>query len=391
MRFGPGRLITLFAASCIVLAACGDDDDRLPVLDTSPTQPPGTEAPTTTIDTGKPAVSLPEQLPTELVVTDLIEGTGEPAKKGDSITVNYVGVRSEDGTEFDNSYDRGQPYTLTLGEGGVIAGWDEGLIGVKAGGRRQLDIPAALAYGDQGAGDVIKPGDALSFVIDVVSITPAPVPPTLAPRADPSECPASDGSSEKQQEFTDYPPTCIDVTKAYTAEIETNMGPLTVELYPATAPLAVNSFVTLARYHYFDGIDCHRIIPQFVAQCGDPTGTGSGGPGYEFADELPEAGAYQIGSLAMANAGPNTNGSQFFIITGPNGAALPPDYTLFGKVTDGLDTTVPKLDEAGNPESNGVPPLEPVTIESIRITESEGPPAAPATTTTAPVSTTTSP
>ena len=391
MRFGPGRLVTLFAASCIVLAACGDDDDRLPVLDTSPTQPPGTEAPTTTIDTGKPAVSLPEQLPTELVVTDLVEGTGEPAKKGDSITVNYVGVRSEDGTEFDNSYDRGQPYTLTLGEGGVIAGWDEGLIGAKAGGRRQLDIPAALAYGDQGAGEVIKPGDALSFVIDVVSITPAPVPPTLAPMADPSECPEPDGSSEKQQEFTDYPPTCIDVTKAYTAEIETNMGPLTVELYPATAPLAVNSFVTLARYHYFDDIDCHRIIPQFVAQCGDPTGTGSGGPGYEFADELPEAGAYQIGSLAMANAGPNTNGSQFFIITGPNGAALPPDYTLFGKVTDGLDTTVPQLDAAGNPESNGVPPLQPVTIESITITESEGPPATPATTTTAPVSTTTSP
>jgi peptidylprolyl isomerase/peptidyl-prolyl cis-trans isomerase B (cyclophilin B) len=382
MHFGPGRLITLFAASCLVVAACGSDDDRQPVLDTSPTSPPQSQAPTTTIDTGKPAVSLPEQLPTELVVTDLIEGTGEPAKKGDTITVNYVGVRSEDGTEFDNSYDRGQPYTLTLGEGGVIEGWDQGLIGAKAGGRRQLDIPAALAYGDQGAGGgVIKPGDALTFVIDVVSIAPAPVPPTLAPMADPSECPAPDGSSEQQREFTDYPPTCIDVTKNYTAEIETNMGALTVELLPDKAPLAVNSFVTLARYHYFDGIDCHRIIPQFVAQCGDPTGTGSGGPGYEFADELPEQGAYQIGSLAMANSGPNTNGSQFFIITGPNGAALPPDYTLFGMVTDGLDTTVPKLDEAGNPESNGVPPLEPVTIESITITESERPPTTtPATT-----------
>jgi cyclophilin family peptidyl-prolyl cis-trans isomerase len=383
MHFGPGRLVTLLAASCVVLAACGSGgDDRLPVLDTSPTQPPKSEAPTTTIDTGKPAVSLPEQLPTELVVTDLIEGTGEPAKKGDTLTVNYVGVRSEDGTEFDNSYDRGQPYTLTLGEGSVIKGWDEGLIGVKAGGRRQLDIPAALAYGDQGAGGgVIKPGDALSFVIDVVSITPAPVPPTLAPMADPAECPAPDGSSEKQQEFTEYPPTCIDITKAYTAQIETNMGPLTVELYPDKAPLAVNSFVTLARYHYFDGISCHRIIPQFVAQCGDPTGTGSGGPGYEFRDELPEEGAYQIGSLAMANSGPDTNGSQFFIITGPNGVALPPNYTLFGMVTEGLDTTVPKLDAAGNPQDNGVPPLQPVTIESITITESERPPATtPATT-----------
>ena len=246
MRFGPGRLVTLLAAaSCLVLAACGDDDDRVPVLDTSPTQPPRSEAPTTTIDNGKPAVSLPAELPTELVVTDLIEGTGEPAKKGDTITVNYVGVRSEDGTEFDNSYDRGQPYTITLGEGGVIEGWDEGLIGVKAGGQRQLDIPASLAYGDVGAGDVIKPGDALTFVIDVVSVTPAPVPPTLAPMADPADCPAPDGSSEKQQEFTEYPPTCIDITKGYTAEIETNMGSLTVELYPGQAPLAVNSFVVL--------------------------------------------------------------------------------------------------------------------------------------------------
>ena len=152
MRFGPGRLVTLLAASCVVFAACGDDDDRQPVLDTSPTQPPTAQAPTTTDRHRRsPTVSLPAELPTELVITDLIEGTGEPAKEGDTVTVNYVGVRSEDGTEFDNSYDRGQPYTLTLGEGGVIQGWDEGLIGVKAGGRRQLDIPAALAYGDQGA------------------------------------------------------------------------------------------------------------------------------------------------------------------------------------------------------------------------------------------------
>ena len=276
-------------------------------------------------------MSLPAELPTELVVTDLIEGTGEPAKAGDTVTVNYVGVLSEDGTEFDNSYDRGQPYPVTLGEGGVIQGWDEGLIGVKAGGRRQLDIPAELAYGDSGSGDIIQPGDALSFVIDVVSIEPGPPKPTLAPMADPADCPATDGSSEQQQSFTEYPPTCIDVTKTYTAEIETNLGPITVELYPAKAPITVNSFVTLARYGYFDGISCHRIIPGFVAQCGDPTGTGTGGPGYEFADELPEVGEYQIGSLAMANSGPDTNGSQFFIITGDSGTTLPPDYSLFGR------------------------------------------------------------
>jgi peptidylprolyl isomerase/peptidyl-prolyl cis-trans isomerase B (cyclophilin B) len=387
MRFGPGRLAALFAASCIVVAACGGSDDRLPVLDTGPTQPPKSQAPTTTIDNGKPAVSIPAELPTQLVVTDLIEGTGEPAKKGDTLTVNYVGVRSADGTEFDNSYDRGQPYDVVLGAGSVIKGWDEGLVGVKAGGRRQLDIPADLAYGAQGAGDVIKPGDAITFVIDVVSITPAPVPPTLAPMADPADCPAPDGSSDKKTEFTTYPPTCIDITKGYTAQIDTNMGPLTVELFPGQAPLAVNSFVTLAGYHFFDGLSCHRIIPGFVAQCGDPTGTGSGGPGYEFADELPEAGQYQIGSLAMANGGPDTNGSQFFIITGANGAALPPNYTLFGQVTEGLDTTLPKIDAAGNPEDNGVPPLKPVTLNSVTITQTATPAAPPTTTTTTPATT----
>jgi cyclophilin family peptidyl-prolyl cis-trans isomerase len=362
--------LALLATGSLVLAACGDDESLDPVLDTSPTNPPApTTLPPGALD--KPEVEIPAELPTELVVTDLVEGTGEPAKEGDTVTVHYVGVRSADGTEFDNSYERGQPFPVTLGEGGVIAGWDEGLIGVKQGGRRQLDIPADLAYGDQGSGDVIQPGDALSFVIDVVSIEFAPPPPTLAPPADPSECPAPDGSSPKQTEFTEYPPTCIDVTKAYTAEIETNLGALTVELYADKAPIAVNSFVTLARYHFFDGLSCHRIIPQFVAQCGDPEGTGTGDPGYEFADELPEAGEYQIGSVAMANGGPDTNGSQFFIITGANGTSLPPDYTLFGMVTDGLDTTVPALDAAGNPENNGIPPLEPVTIESITITEGD--------------------
>ena len=82
------------------------------------------------------------------MITDLIEGTGEPAKAGDTVSVYYVGVRSEDGTEFDNNFDGGQPYPVTLGTGSVIPGWEQGLLGVKAGGRRQLDIPAELAYGE---------------------------------------------------------------------------------------------------------------------------------------------------------------------------------------------------------------------------------------------------
>ena len=109
-----------------------------------------------------------------------------------------------------------------------------------------------------------------------------------------------------------------------------------------------------------------------MVQCGDPTATGSGGPGYEFADELPAAGEYKIGSLAMANSGPNTSGSQFFIITGEQGVTLPPNYTLFGQVTKGLDTTLPALDKAGNddPATNGVPPKEELRITKVTISES---------------------
>ena len=111
----------------------------------------------------------------------------------------------------------------------------------------------------------------------------------------------------------------IDPTKRYTATMETSMGTLVIALDPIRAPKTVNSFVYLAGYHYYDGIIFHRIIKGFVCQGGDPTGTGRGGPGYQYEDELPKAGQYQIGSLAMANAGPNTNGSQFFLISGQSG------------------------------------------------------------------------
>jgi cyclophilin family peptidyl-prolyl cis-trans isomerase len=130
----------------------------------------------------------------------------------------------------------------------------------------------------------------------------------------PTPCPAVDGSSEKRQEFDGPPPMCIDPAKRYTAVIDTSVGSMTVALDAVAAPQTVNNFVFLARYHYFDGIIFHRIIKGFMCQGGDPTGTGRGGPGYRFADELPAPGRYEIGSVAMANAGPNTNGSQFFLV-----------------------------------------------------------------------------
>ncbi len=159
----------------------------------------------------------------------------------------------------------------------------------------------------------------------------------------------------------------IDPAKRYTATMVTSHGTMVIALDPLAAPKTVNSFVFLARYHYYDGIVFHRIIPGFVLQGGDPTGTGSGGPGYRFDDELPAPGRYQVGSLAMANAGPNTNGSQFFIISGPDGVRLPPQYALFGAVVSGGEV-VTAIDAIGTRSGT---PKEQVVIESVTVTESD--------------------
>ncbi|HEV2427095.1 MAG TPA: peptidylprolyl isomerase, partial [Acidimicrobiales bacterium] len=161
------------------------------------------------------------------------------------------------------------------------------------------------------------------------------------------------------------PPMIIDPTKRYGATMVTSKGEMVLSLDAAGAPATVNSFVFLARWHYFDGIVFHRIIPGFVLQGGDPTGTGSGGPGYRFDDELPAAGRYEIGSLAMANAGPHTNGSQFFIISGPDGVRLPPLYSLFGKVVKGLEV-VSAIEAVGTRSGS---PSERVVIESVTVDE----------------------
>jgi cyclophilin family peptidyl-prolyl cis-trans isomerase len=157
----------------------------------------------------------------------------------------------------------------------------------------------------------------------------------------------------------------IDPTKRYTATMETSMGTMVIALDPIKAPKTVNSFVFLALNHYFDGIIFHRIINGFVCQGGDPTGTGTGGPGYRFEDELPSAGQYQVGSFAMANAGPNTNGSQFFIISGPDGCRLPPAYALFGQVVKGLEV-VDAMQKVAT--GSGDRPKTDVVINSVTVT-----------------------
>ena len=181
------------------------------------------------------------------------------------------------------------------------------------------------------------------------------------------EVPAVDGSSPKNQRFDAPPPMIIDPAKRYTASMVTSKGTMTIALDPIAAPGTVNNFVFLARWHYFDGIVFHRIIPGFMLQGGDPEGSGRGGPGYRFEDELPAPGRYEIGSLAMANAGPDTNGSQFFIISGPQGTQLPPAYSLFGKAVAGLEV-VAALESAG---SRSGKPSERVAIESIEILEAD--------------------
>ena len=164
--------VALFAGGS-VLVSCGSDS---PSNDTVPasvdTAVDGASEATEPAKTEEPKVTLPKVTPTKLVITDITEGSGVGAVAGDLIAVHYVGVLSSDGTRFDGNFGS-SPFSLTLGKGQVIKGWDEGLLGMKTGGMRQLDIPADLAYGDSGSGDIIKPGAALSFVVEMMGIIPA--------------------------------------------------------------------------------------------------------------------------------------------------------------------------------------------------------------------------
>ncbi len=141
--------------------------------------------------------------------------------------------------------------------------------------------------------------------------------------------------SDKQ--WNSPPPMTIDPKKNYTATMETSKGTIEIELFAKDAPKTVNNFVFLAREGFYDGVTFHRVIPNFMIQGGDPTGSGRGGPGYKFEDEVrTNPNKHGTGSLSMANAGPNTNGSQFFITHSPQ-PHLDGKHTVFGKVTSGMD------------------------------------------------------
>jgi cyclophilin family peptidyl-prolyl cis-trans isomerase len=192
---------------------------------------------------------------------------------------------------------------------------------------------------------------------------------------------ACGGEQQKQSERGkpttnqwEHPPEMvIDPTQNYQAVISTNQGDITIELFTEEAPVTVNNFIFLARDGFYDNVLFHRVIKDFMIQTGDPTGTGTGGPGYAFKDELPPPYPYEKGIVAMANAGPNTNGSQFFICNGSSCEQLNamPNYTIFGRVVDGMDvveniSNVPV--ERSQTGEQSVPEVE-MYIQTVKIIE----------------------
>ncbi len=187
---------------------------------------------------------------------------------------------------------------------------------------------------------------------------------TATPAASPTSAASNNGP------YKHPPPMTIDVHHRYFADITTTDGAFTVELLPKVAPIAVNNFVFLARHHYYDHNIFHRIMAGFMIQTGDPTGTGFGGPGYVFKDE-PVTLKYVPGVVAMANHGPNTNGSQFFIVTGPQASSLPPAYTIFGKVIRGMKVVekISNTPVTQTPSGELSQPLKTVMMKTVVIRE----------------------
>ena len=213
-------------------------------------------------------------------------------------------------------------------------------------------------------------------------VQPSPTPPPTAAPGDPlriADTPTPPSVSTPtpslrtvgDRTFKQYgqpPLMTIDPAARHTAIISTNKGDFTLELFASEAPITVNNFVFLAREGFYDGVTFHRVIRDFMIQTGDPTGTGTEGPGYRFRDE-PVTRSYSRGIVAMANSGPNTNGSQFFIVHGTS-VGLAPTFTIFGQVTIGMDTVDVLANTAVRPTARGElsVPTETLRIQHIEIT-----------------------
>ena len=221
-------------------------------------------------------------------------------------------------------------------------------VGLSAACSSQATTPAAKSPNEQAAAQ--KPAE--------------PKPAAASPAA-------QSGAKPATKRWPAAPAMTIDPNKQYTAVIKTSLGDMTAELYPKDAPNTVNNFVFLSREGFYNGVIFHRIISGFMVQTGDQLGTGTGDAGYKFADELSGPQTYTKGTLAMANAGPNTQGSQFFICHGPRAETLPKRYSIFGKVTGGLDVLdkIAGVAVRNSPQGEPSQPVEPPTIETIQISE----------------------
>lgn len=199
---------------------------------------------------------------------------------------------------------------------------------------------------------------------------PQPKPPAKEVSKEPAQPPGPTG----EKKYAKPPAMQIDKNKKYQAIISTTMGDITVELFAKDAPVTVNNFVFLAKDKFYDGLTFHRVIKNFMIQTGDPLGNGTGGPGYNFEDELNNGHTYEPGVVAMANAGANTNGSQFFIGSGDDVKNLKnyPNFTIFGKVVAGMDVVqkIAAVKVKNNPLTGEASmPVEPIKIKTITIQE----------------------
>lgn len=235
---------------------------------------------------------------------------------------------------------------------------------------------AAVASQVPGGAPVASQTPAAASAVATVrpSTAASPAANTATARPSTAASPAANTSdvASRNNKYKAPPPLTVDKSKKYTATITTNKGTMKAELFVDTAPNTVNNFVFLANDHFYDGVIFHRIVAGFVIQGGDPTGTGTGGPGYKFADEPSSfTKNYEKGTLAMANSGKDTNGSQFFICVDNLTAkgALPKQYNIFGKVTEGMDVVdsmvkVPLLPGGDGARSK---PADPITINKVTI------------------------
>lgn len=241
-------------------------------------------------------------------------------------------------------------------------------------------VVAAVALGAFGVSLLVgDDGDEVTTPTSTTSTTLAPPVPITAPPAGEAvtgetECPAADGSSPRTTSFESAPPSCIDPSRSYTAEVATSAGTFTIDLDVAAAPVATNTFVVLSRYHYYDGVPFHRIVPGFVIEAGDATGdpVGTGDPGFTVEGETPtDLEAYETGTVALSvDADGTAAASRFFVYTGPS-PLDGPRYPVLGRVGTGMDV-VQEIARGGTATLGAYPigtPDTAVVIESITISE----------------------